>query len=173
MFLVQVNDRDGILKELVHVGVDHDVATLRFLEACDTSITNWGEYSQDDVSDVLDDGYAKFGGGCVMFIDTDGVTSDEAIRDQLMKQPAGDVTITEVVQDGELTLTEGMTVDKIINACGANLNAACSWDIQGQILFKGSTGKWYTVTTESVVAEANQEWVKEVLAELAKEKADG
>lgn len=165
MFIVLINDNEGILNELVHVGCDRKNAERHFLSTCDERISNFDEYNHDDIEAVLGNGYEKFGGGVVMLIDTDGCTSDDAIRDELTKQPAVDMTVAEIIQDGEIALTKGMTVDEILEMCCDNLDSACSWEIQGQILFKGSDGKWYTITTESIIAEANPDFVKDVLAE--------
>lgn len=166
MYIVQVNDGKGVLKELVWMGTEREIGAKQFLDTCSTAISNWDNYDSADLADVLDDGYAEFGGGAVMFIDTSGCITDDELRDQLTKQPGANVTVAEIVQDGEIALKEGMTVDQIIEACCGNLNAACSWDIQGQILFKGSDGKWYTITTESIIGEANPEFVEEILAEI-------
>ena len=164
MFLVMVNDSDGILNELVLV-TDRDKAQKHFLDTCSTKLSNWDEYTPADKDALLDLGYEKFGGGIVMLINTDGFTSDDAIRDELTKQPAGEVKVAEVIEAGELDLKPGMTVDEIIEACGRNLDAACSWEIQGGgILFKGDDDRWYTITTESIIEEAPPDFVKDTLA---------
>ena len=165
MFLVQVNDNRGILNELVLVTTDRDKAQEHFLDTCSTKLSNWDEYTQSDKDALLDQGYEKFGNGVVMLIDTDGVTSDDAIRDELTKQPAGDMTVAEIVADGEVALKEGMSVDEILELCGNNLDSACSWEIQGNILFKGSDDKWYTITTESIIGEATTQFVQDTLVE--------
>lgn len=165
MFIVQVNDKEGVLKELVHVGTDLEVATTKFLGACETNISNWDEYDPDDKSAILDDGYETFGNGAIVLIDTSSCVSDDDIRDQLTHQPGENVTVAEIIQDGEIELAEGMTIGQIDEQCAGNLNRANSWDIQGQILFKGSDGRWYTITTESIVSEASPEFVRDTLAE--------
>lgn len=165
MFIVQVNDNEGVLKKLVHVGFDRQVSETKFLATC-SELLHGSEYTEDEKSIILDNGYEMVGAeGVVLLIDTDGVTSDDELRDALTGQPAGDMTVAEIVQDGEVPLAEGMGVDEILVLCGNNLDAACSWDIQGQILFKGSDGEWYTITTESIIGIANPEFVKETLAE--------
>lgn len=170
MFLVQVNDNDGILTELVHIGIDREVAETKFLDTCiallhDAEGLHDAEYSEDEKNAILDNGYEKVGAGVAMLIDTSNCTTDDKLRDALTGQPAEDMTVAEIVEDGEVALEEGMSVDKILELCGENLDACCSWDIQGQILFKGSDGKWYTITTESTIDLAAPEFVSEVLAE--------
>ena len=165
MFIVLVNDEEGILNELVLVTVDLDKAKAIFLQTCSEKL-HGAEYSEDEKDAILSNGYEQVGAeGVVMLIDTSNCVSDEELRDQLTKQPSGDMTVATIVQEGELDLSVGMTVDEIIEACASNLDSACSWDIQGQILFMGSDGKWYTVTTESIIGEANPRWVEDTLAE--------
>lgn len=166
MFIVLITDGDGILDELVHIGIDRKVAVDHFLDTCKTVITNWDDYDEADVSELLDNGYELCGRGCILLIDTSNCKTDDEIRDELTKQPAGDMTVAEIVQDGELALKEGMTVDEILELCGNNLDACESHEIQGQILFKGSDGKWYTITTESIIGEATTQFVQDTLVEI-------
>ena len=166
MFIIQVNDNDGVLKDLCYIGFDRKRCEEKFLKACAKTIPNWEEgYSSRNKSDILDNGYVEFVGGAVNFIDASNCRTDSELRDQLTKQPAGDVTVAEIVEEGELALKEGMTVDEILELCGENLDGCNSWDIQGQILFKGSDGKWYTITTESIVGEASHQFVCDTLVE--------
>lgn len=165
MFITLVNDSDGILKELVHIGTDRATCEQKFIGACAEAISNWDGYSPADIAAVLDEGYAVFGGGSVMFIDASNCITDDELRDSLTGQPNGDMTVAEIVADGEVALKEGMTVDQILEECCGNLDSACSWEIQGQVLFKGSDGKWYTITTESIIGLATPEFVKDTLAE--------
>lgn len=165
MFIVQINDNSGVLKELVWIGVDYHKGWMAFIETCAEVVSNWDEMTVGDTAAFLDEGYCQFGGGCVILIDTSNCATDDELRDQLSKQPSGDVTIATIIQDGEVELTVGMTVDEILEACCGNLDTAHSWDIQGQILFKGSDGKWYTITTESIIGEANPQFVTDMLAE--------
>ena len=163
MLLVLVNDNEGILKELVHIGTDRASCEQRFIEACALHISNWSDYTPADIATVLDNGYEQFGGGVVMLIDTSNCVTDGEIRDQLTGQPPIDMKVVKVVEAGELGLVEGMTVDQIIEQCGYNLDGACSWEIQGPILFQGSDGKWYTVVTESSIAEAHPDLVADTI----------
>lgn len=165
MFIILTNDNKGILDELIHIGVDRAVAEQRFIEACAERFTNWDDYTPTDVSALLDDGYAEWGGGVVMFIDTSNCTTDAELRDALTGQPAVDMTVAHIVCEGEIALTKGMTVDHILDLCGQNLDHCNSWDIQGQVLFRGSDGRWYTITTASTIGIANPEWAKSVRAD--------
>jgi len=163
MFLVLVNDNQGILKELVHVGTDRATCEQRFIGACAERIPSWCDYSPANIATLLDEGYTWFDGGVIMFVDTCNCVTDGEIRDQLTGQPPENMTVVKVLEAGEIGLVEGMTVDQIIEKCGYNLDDACSWDIQGAVLFQGSDDKWYTVVTESIIAEANPELVADRL----------
>jgi len=166
MFLIQVNNNDGVLKEITHVGCDRSKAETAFFATCEEQLSNWDEYTSEDRNSVLHEGYAQYGCGCIMFIDTDGFTSDAAIRDELTHQPAADVTIVEILHEGELDIKEGMDMDEVLKLCGGNLDSACSWDIQGQVVFKGSDGKFYTITTESIIGECDINFITDVLSEI-------
>jgi len=165
MFIVQVNGNDGVLDELVSIHTDRHYSILSFVETCESRVSNWHKYSPSDIDYILDEGHCKFGTGVVLLINTDGFVSDDEIRDELTKQPNEDMTVTRVVCEGEINLSRGMTVDQILESCGRNLDSANSWDIQGQILFKGSDGEWYTITTESTISIASPEFVNSILEE--------
>ncbi len=60
--------------------------------------------------------------------------------------------------------------DDILCAAGRLLDHACSHDIVGEVLFRGEDGKYYVGTVEFVIAEANPEYVKDVLEEIKDEK---
>lgn len=170
MFLIQVNAINGVLKEITHVGCDRGKAETAYFSTCEDNVSNWDGYTPHDRDTVLTEGYCIYGGGVVMFIDTDGFTSDDAIRDELTKQPAADVTVAEILHEGNLdSLKEGMDMDGILKLCGNNLDSACSWDIQGQVVFKGSDGKYYTVTTESIIGECDINFITDVLSEIENE----
>jgi len=157
-------NKDNLPQDVILVTTDLEKAQQRFLDTCSEYLSNWNEYSEDDKEELLDQGYEKIvGNGAVVLIDTDGPTSDAAIRGELTGEPAGNMLVSEVILDGEVGIMQGMTVDKILELCGKNLDAACAWDIQGNVLFKGSDGEWYTITTESIVGRANPEFVKDTL----------
>ena len=170
MFIVQINGNDGILKELVSLRTDRNLAEADFLSTCKTEMSDWDAYGKEDIDNFLDEGYAQTGAGVVMLIDTSNCVSDDQIRCTLTRQPGEHVTVAEVIEEGELSLKPGMTLDQVLEGCSGNLDSACSWEIQGQILFKGSDGKWYTITTESIIGEANPAFVETVL-EDAKDAA--
>lgn len=88
MFIVQVNDNTGVLKELVHMGVDREEAEKKFLGTCDEGCQpKEGRYERlYGRDDVLDDGYLVIRGvGVVMLIDTSNCVSDEELRDALIE----------------------------------------------------------------------------------------
>lgn len=164
MFLVQNNDNHGVLKELVYVGCDRETAQEHFFSTCSTAISNWAEYTRDDQEVCLDDGYAEFGGGAILFIDTDGITSDAEIAAMIGKYPLPDVQkIKRWVESGEIG--EVKTIDEILEKAGRCLDAACSHDICGPILFQAEDDKWYVLTVEGVIGEAAPEYVSDCLEE--------
>lgn len=57
--------------------------------------------------------------------------------------------------------------EDILCAAGRLLDAASSHEIVGEVLFEGEDGKFYVGTVEFVIAEADPEYVKEVLDEEA------
>lgn len=63
---------------------------------------------------------------------------------------------------GELSACK--TEKEIIEQCGRLLDRNCSGEILGEVLFKATNGKYYVVTVEAVIEEANPEYVKDALA---------
>lgn len=61
--------KDNVLNEAVWTGPDRDQGEQQFLDACQLNISNWDEYTAENVEDVLDNGYEQFGNGSVCFID--------------------------------------------------------------------------------------------------------
>jgi len=166
MFIIQTN-HDNVLDELIAIEVDCEVATRKFLDTCETVVFNWCDYTSDDIESILGNGFVEYGGNrAVVLIDGSNVKSDSDIASEIRQEPIGNMKIERWVLDGEIPSDMVEDIDDLLAACGANLDSACSWDIQGEILFKGSNGRWYTVTTESTVAEANPEWLATTLKEL-------
>ena len=65
---------------------------------------------------------------------------------------------------------EGQGLDDtedILCAAGRLLDDACSHEIVGEVLFEGEDGKFYKGTVEFVIAEADPDYVREVLDEEA------
>lgn len=58
----------------------------------------------------------------------------------------------------------------ILDQAADLLDGACSHDILGQVLFKATNGKYYTVTVEALIGEAEKGFVKDALAEKAEEE---
>lgn len=86
MFLVQVNDDEGILTELVHVGTNLAAADASFISTCAKRITNWREYTCDDIQSMQENGYEKFDGGVIMLIDTSNCVTDSELQDQMAEE---------------------------------------------------------------------------------------
>jgi hypothetical protein len=60
--------------------------------------------------------------------------------------------------------------DDILENCGNLLDASCSHEILGDVMFEGTDGKFYTITVEAVISEANPDFVKEALEDLKDEE---
>lgn len=170
MFIVQIND-NNILQEILYIGTDRRMAENHFLDACRTHISNWGEYTVEDVTVILEQGYEQFGNRAVVLIDTSNHISDADVASLIMDAPTSDVDkIVEWVQSGEIK--EVSTITEAMVECGRCLDASNSWDICGQVLFKAEDGKWYTINTEAVVGEADPAFVKETLEEMKQFKRE-
>ena len=71
----------------------------------------------------------------------------------------------EWLDSGELDTTRIKNEGDIYTQASALLDAANSTDILGRVLFKADDGKYYCVTVEAMLYEANPLWVKDVLEE--------
>ena len=74
------------------------------------------------------------------------------------------ISVKRWISRGELDGIE-KDADDIIESCGSLLDNACSSEVLGTVLFEGTDGKFYTVTLEAEIGEADPEFVKETLAE--------
>lgn len=82
-----------------------------------------------------------------------------------MVQPSAD-TIKEWIRTGNLNLEEEdapMTVKGLLEEAGLALDNAYSYEIMGEILFRGTDGKVYEGSVDFIVNEANPDRVKEIL----------
>ena len=74
------------------------------------------------------------------------------------------IVVEKVYEEGELALEKGMKVGQIISQLGELLDDSNASDISGGgILFKATNGKFYTITVEALISEANPDFVKEAL----------
>lgn len=163
MFLVMTT-RDSVLDELIAIEVDRKKAEAKFLEVCSYAVSNWNEcYTAGDKETILERGYqCGTENRVVMYIDTSNCITDQKLR-QILSPDSLPVTVAKVIQTGELPLKPGMTMDEVLEDCCGNLDHACAHDIQGCVLFEGSDGKMYTVTTESHICEARPDWAQEMI----------
>lgn len=93
-------------------------------------------------------------------------SQEETPRDRLKFGAENPLKVKRWVRSGELPndLTD---VGQVYAAAGRLLDAACSHDILGTVLFEGEDGKYYTLTVEAVLGEASPEFVRETLDEQA------
>lgn len=73
MYLI-LTIRSNVVDETVLLN-DRDIAEKHFLDTCSTSISNWDEYTADDIEAVLDNGYVEKIDGSVCFLDLTGLES--------------------------------------------------------------------------------------------------
>jgi len=78
-----------------------------------------------------------------------------------MKKP---IKVAKWISCGELEERTRTQAD-ILSQCGRLLDAACSHEIVGTVLFKATDGRYYTVTVEATIGEANPNFVKNLLEE--------
>jgi len=80
------------------------------------------------------------------------------------------IDIKRFIRDGHLSKSPDVKdTRELLERAGYLLDKSCSHDICGEILFEGSDGNFYCLTVEAVIAEANPEYVKEVMAEEEEE----
>ena len=60
--------------------------------------------------------------------------------------------------------------DSLLDAAGRALDKAYSHDIVGECVFEGEDGKFYVGCVEFVISEANPDYVRELLVEIAEEQ---
>jgi hypothetical protein len=82
------------------------------------------------------------------------------------------IRVKEWIRTGELS-GEPKTQAAIIDQCCACLDGAEATEIIGEVLFKATDGKYYTVTVEAVIGEASKEFVQDILDEDEKVDAEG
>ena len=81
------------------------------------------------------------------------------------------VTVKKWIKSGELN-EDCVTQEDVLSNCGRLLVDSCSHEILGEVLFEGTDGKYYVITTEAMIQEANPEYVKEALENLNSEEDD-
>lgn len=78
------------------------------------------------------------------------------------------VGIEEWIYEGNEELSaSGITdTDGLLQAAANALDNACSWDIVGPILFKGTDGEYYVGTVEFVISKANADYVADSIKDM-------
>lgn len=67
------------------------------------------------------------------------------------------------ISSGEFDVDDIRNVSHVYKQAGGLLDHACAGELFGSVLFEGENGKYYTISVEGVIGEANPEWVKEML----------
>ena len=74
------------------------------------------------------------------------------------------IKVKRFICKGELDGREADT-DDILDSCADALDACESHEILGTVLFEGEDGKFYSVTVEANIGEADPEFVKQTIEE--------
>lgn len=77
MYLVQVNDEDGLLMNLVHIGFNLELAQDFLLGVCERFTLK--EISTEERDTILEDGFHLYNNGAVVLIDTSNLLSDQKL----------------------------------------------------------------------------------------------
>ena len=80
------------------------------------------------------------------------------------------VRVEEVLKRGELEIEPGHTLEEIVEMSCPYLDNANTWDIVGEVLFKGTDGQYYTGTVEFTMGIANSSYVEDVLKNEGEEE---
>ena len=112
------------------------------------------DYLYDDEQRSLD----EIGGDCPGHI----LHVLNRLRRQMRPKP---IVVVEVVSAGELNIVKGTTQRSLIEQAGELLDAACSHEILGTVLFKAKGGMYYTMTTECIIDQASASFIKDTIAD--------
>lgn len=82
-----------------------------------------------------------------------------------MKKEAG--KIVEFLRHGEMRVKDIDNVEDLLTQAGRLLDKAYSHDICGEVVFKAADGKYYVLTVEAVISEADPDYVQEILDDNA------
>lgn len=107
--------KDSVIEEN-HVfigehGYCMEKAEAKFLDLCQTNISNWDEHSQVDIGNILENGYYEFGNGNSVCLSWPDVYADEGGANEVEVNSG-----TMVWEDGNIRFinTEGEVIQKWI-----------------------------------------------------------
>lgn len=83
-----------------------------------------------------------------------------------------ELTVTDVIDEGNLSVTVGQTFAQILEHAGSALNAAYAHEIAGNVIFRASDGHFYVATTEVMIGRANPVIVVDALEALTEEECN-
>jgi len=69
--------RNNCICEITYFGPDQEVAEANLIATCAASLSNWDEYTAEDVALILSTGYEKFGNGRVELVEMAEVYAGE------------------------------------------------------------------------------------------------
>ena len=67
------------------------------------------------------------------------------------------------IATGELQVTGRETQDEILEHCGRLLDASCTSEILGEVLFQATNGMYYTVTVEAIIGRASKSFTEDTI----------
>ena len=79
-------------------------------------------------------------------------------------RPPRPLKVKKWLRTGELSRSN-KTQAALIEECGRALDKNNACDILGDVLFLATDGKYYVITVEALIQEANMEYVKDLISE--------
>lgn len=81
-------------------------------------------------------------------------------------RPRFPIRIGKMLKTGEMSVsTEATHTNDLLEEAGNLLDAACSHDILGEVIFLGADGSFYTISTEAVISRITPAYAREALGE--------
>jgi len=79
-------------------------------------------------------------------------------------RPPRPIKVKKWLRTGELSRSN-KTQAALIEECGRALDKNNAYDILGDVVFLATDGKYYVITVEALIQEANMEYVKDLISE--------
>lgn len=89
--------KDGVVDEAILCQTGEEAETL-FLKRCASFFSNWDEYSQEDIDEILEQGYEKtslFGSVCLTWMEETESSLDEKLIDLVLEQIKSDNAVKD------------------------------------------------------------------------------
>jgi hypothetical protein len=83
----------------------------------------------------------------------------------VLRGPEADLKVATVIDEGNLDVTEGETIQDVLDTAARALDKGYAHEISGSVLFKATDGKYYVAATEIAISEASPELLRDRLLE--------